>query len=73
MNKNLKKVISAAAALTISASSFAALAVDFPDVEATASYYQAVQELSALDVISGFEDGTFKPDELVTRAHKDDC
>lgn len=68
MNKNLKKVISAAAALTISASSFAALAVDFPDVEATASYYQAVQELSALDVISGFEDGTFKPDELVTRA-----
>ena len=66
MNKNLKKVISAAAALTISASSFAALAVDFPDVEATASYYQAVQELSALDVISGFEDGTFKPDELVT-------
>lgn len=68
MNKNLKKVISAAAALTISASSFAALAVDFPDVEATASYYQAVQELSALDIISGFEDGTFKPDELVTRA-----
>lgn len=68
MNKNLKKVISAAAALTISASSFAALAVDFPDVEATASYYQAVQELSALDVISGFDDGTFKPEDLVTRA-----
>ena len=68
MNKNLKKVISAVAALSLSASSIAALAVNFPDVEDTASYAQAVQELSALDVISGFEDGTFKPDELVTRA-----
>lgn len=68
MNKNLKKVISAAAALTISASSFAAFAVDFPDVAADASYYQAVQELSALNIISGYEDGTFKPENLVTRA-----
>ena len=68
MNKNLKKVISAVAALAISASSIAAFAVNFPDVEETASYAQAVQELSALGVISGFEDGTFKPDELVTRA-----
>ncbi len=68
MNKNLKKVISAVAALAISASSIAAFAVNFPDVEETASYAQAVQELSALGVISGFDDGTFKPDELVTRA-----
>ena len=50
------------------ASSVAAFAVDFPDVESTASYAQAVQELSALDVISGYEDGTFGPDKLVTRA-----
>lgn len=68
MNKNLKKVISSVAALTIVASSVAAFAVDFPDVESTASYAQAVQELSALDVISGYEDGTFGPDKLVTRA-----
>lgn len=68
MNKNLKKVISATAALTLSASSFAAFAVSFPDVEDTASYAQAVQELSALDIISGYEDGTFKADNLVTRA-----
>lgn len=68
MNKNLKKVISAAAALTLSASSFAAFAVNFPDVDSTASYAQAVQELSALDIISGYDDGTFKPEGLVTRA-----
>lgn len=68
MNKNLKKVISSVAALTMVASSVAAFAVDFPDVESTASYAQAVQELSALDIISGYDDGTFGPDKLVTRA-----
>jgi hypothetical protein len=68
MNKNLKKVISAVAALSLSASSIAAFAAGFPDVEETASYAQAVQELSALNVISGYDDGTFKPDNLVTRA-----
>lgn len=68
MNKNLKKVISSVAALTMVASSVAAFAVDFPDVESTASYAQAVQELSALDVISGYDDGTFGPDKLVKRA-----
>ncbi len=68
MNKNLKKVISAVAALAMSASTFTALAATFPDVPEDASYAQAVQELSALDVISGYDDGTFKPDELVTRA-----
>ena len=68
MNKNLKKVISAVAALAMSASTFTALAANFSDVPEDASYAQAVQELSALDVISGYDDGTFKPDELVTRA-----
>ncbi len=68
MNKNLKKVISAVAALAMSASTFTALAANFSDVPEDASYSQAVQELSALDVISGYDDGTFKPDELVTRA-----
>ena len=57
MIKNLKKVISAIAAIALSASSFAAFAVDFPDVEETAYYSQAVQELSALGVISGVEEG----------------
>lgn len=68
MNKNLKKVISAVAALAMSASTFTALAANFSDVPEDASYSQAVAELSALDVISGYDDGTFKPDELVTRA-----
>jgi len=68
MNKNLKKLISAVAALAISASSVAAFAASFPDVAETASYKQAVDELVALEIINGFEDGTFGPDQNVTRA-----
>lgn len=68
MNKNLKKVISAVAALSLSASSIAALAVDYSDVDSSASYAKAVNELSSLNIINGYEDGTFKPDGLVTRA-----
>ena len=48
MNKNLKKVISSVAALTMVASSVAAFAVDFPDVESTASYAQAVKNFQLL-------------------------
>ncbi|MBQ2664571.1 MAG: S-layer homology domain-containing protein, partial [Clostridia bacterium] len=40
----------------------------YPDVPVDASYFDAVSVLSYMDVISGFEDGTFRPDELVTRA-----
>jgi hypothetical protein len=68
MLKNLKKVISTIAALAISASSMVAFATGYPDVPETATYAQAVKELSALNVISGYEDGTFLPDKNVTRA-----
>jgi hypothetical protein len=68
MNKNLKKVISAAAALAVSASSIAAFAASYPDVADTASYAQAVEELSTLGVINGYDDGTFGPDNNITRA-----
>lgn len=68
MMKNLKKVISAIAALAVSASSFVALAAGFPDVAETADYAQAVNELTALNIVNGYEDGTFGPDKLVTRA-----
>lgn len=68
MMKNLKKVISAVAALALSASSFAAFALDFPDVASTASYAKAVDQLTSLGVVTGYDDGTFGPEKLVTRA-----
>ena len=40
----------------------------FTDVADTASYAEAVQVLSALDIINGYEDGTFKPEGKITRA-----
>ncbi len=68
MKKNLKKVISAVIALALSVSSVAFAAPEFTDVAETANYAEAVNTLAALDVISGYEDGTFKPDNNITRA-----
>lgn len=68
MKKNLKKVISAVIALALSVSSVAMAAPTFTDVADTASYAQAVDTLAALGVISGYEDGSFKPDNNITRA-----
>lgn len=71
MKKNLKKVISAVISLAIAGSlvpaSFAAKVV-LSDVPDTASYATAVNTLVALNVINGYEDGTFLPDNLITRA-----
>ncbi len=38
------------------------------DVGKNEIYYQAVMTLNAMDVIKGYEDGTFKPEQNVTRA-----
>lgn len=68
MNINLKKVISSVAALAMSLSCFTAFAADFSDVEATSTYKNAIDELVALEIVNGYEDGTFKPDNEITRA-----
>ena len=70
MKKNLKKVISAVIALAISASAFATVsfAKNFTDVASTASYAEAVDVLSALGIIDGYEDGSFQPDKTIKRS-----
>ena len=68
MIKNLKKVISSAAAVAIVASSASAFAVTFPDVDESASYANAVETVSALGVVVGDDNGLFNPDANVTRA-----
>lgn len=40
----------------------------FSDVAEDASYASSINKLTALGVISGYEDGTFRPEGLVTRA-----
>lgn len=44
------------------------LSVQFSDVTAQAWYYNAVAELTKSGVIRGCEDGTFRPDQAITRA-----
>jgi len=46
----------------------AANTLTFNDVSSDNPYYEAVTNLTAEGIINGFEDGTFKPDEPVTRA-----
>lgn len=55
----LAVVMIASAALSVSA---------FSDVTAGVDHAQAIGVLSQLGVIGGYEDGTFKPDQKVTRA-----
>ena len=45
-----------------------AFAVQFPDVDPNSTVGKAVDYLSNLGVLGGYEDGTFKPDATVTRA-----
>lgn len=40
----------------------------FKDVPETHWAYEAIEELAEKGIINGYEDGTFKPDEAVTRA-----
>lgn len=63
--KNLKKVLALVVALTmvLGTVSFA-----FTDVDAENDVYTAVQTLSALDILNGYEDGTFGPEKDITRA-----
>ena len=68
MNKNFKKIIATVAALAMASSSFVAMAATYPDVTPDAACYSAVEQLSALGIMEGFDDGTFKPEEKVTRA-----
>lgn len=63
--KNLKKVLALvlACATLFTMSSFA-----FSDVAEDASYLEAVTMLTKLGIINGYEDGTFLPDNTITRA-----
>lgn len=71
--KNLTRYI----IVTLTAFFFVSLAVDpiqaktvhFKDVQSDSFYYEAVMELSSEGIMNGFSDGTFKPEEKITRVH----
>nr|WP_106783648.1 choice-of-anchor I family protein [Lysinibacillus timonensis] len=70
--KKLNKLFIASAATVVAASGVAAPSPanansTFPDVKTSDYFYNAVMELSERGVIKGFEDGTFRPNNNVTR------
>lgn len=65
--KNLKKTLAVVLAFAMILSmGFSAFA--YTDVTAGTKVAEAVSILSNLDIFTGFEDGTFKPNDTVTRA-----
>ena len=63
MKKLLALILSVSMVFTIGTSVMA-----YPDVEAGTYVSEAVTVLSDLNILNGFEDGNFKPEETVTRA-----
>ena len=64
LKKTLAVVLAFAMILSMGLTSMAA----YSDVTAGTVVSEAVDILSGLNILTGFEDGTFKPDETVTRA-----
>lgn len=65
---NLKKTIAVVLAFAMIFSMGMISTFAYSDVEASTTVGEAVGILSNLGILTGFEDGTFKPDETVTRA-----
>ena len=63
---NLKKTLAVVLAFAMMLSMGSVFA--YSDVEAGTTVSEAVGILSNLNILTGFEDGTFRPDETVTRA-----
>ncbi|MBH9787378.1 S-layer homology domain-containing protein, partial [Clostridioides difficile] len=75
-NKNFNKIIASTVTASVVVSSLMtvvpnanAAATKFKDVQSNAYFYEAVNSLHARNIISGYEDGTFRPNEPLTRAH----
>ena len=67
--KKLSRVLSVVLAVAMLCTmSFAVSADTYTDVSTSDSYYEAVEALTALGVVKGYETGDFQPDGKITRA-----
>ena len=74
-NDNFKKIMTStitasvvASALVTVAPNAHAAATNFKDMQSNDFFYEAVNSLHARNIFSGYNDGTFRPNETVTRA-----
>ncbi|MCT6924896.1 S-layer homology domain-containing protein [Metasolibacillus sp.] len=73
--KNFNKIMTSTITASVVVSTLAtgapnanAAETTFKDVQSDAYFYEAVNSLHARHIISGYEDGTFRPNETLTRA-----
>ena len=64
---NLKKVIALVCVFALALTTVA-FGATYSDVAEDSAYYEAVETLNKLGIVTGYEDGTFKPEDGVTRA-----
>lgn len=62
-----KKITATLLALTTLISSTSVVLADYPDVSSDAWYYSYVNDISELKGFSGYEDGTFRPEGMITQ------
>jgi hypothetical protein len=65
--KNLKKVLALVLAFAMCLTMFASAAT-YTDVSSDSEYFNAVTLLSDLGIVTGYTDGTYGPDQTITRA-----
>ncbi len=65
--KNLKRLIALVAVFALALTTIASAAT-FTDVAEDSAYYEAVETLTKLGIIDGMPDGTYAPEQTVTRA-----
>ncbi len=64
---NLKKVIALVCVFAMMLTTVA-FGATYSDVAEDSAYYEAVETLNKLEIVTGYEDGTYKPEGGVTRA-----
>lgn len=64
----MKKIVSLLLAACITAGLIPAASAAYTDADASADYYTAALRLQDLGIISGYDDGSFRPDNRITRA-----
>lgn len=64
----MKKLLLSLLSLSLFMSTFVSVSASYSDVSKDESYYLSSVRLADLGIISGYEDGTFRPDNTITRA-----